>query len=224
MKTRWSIFGSLLAFLAIGYFFLETPVFVSVLRLGLGIGLPSSCLGAAIGWLAAWIIYSLGGAILRWAPRGGEVILSLPWLWLLALVVQSWREEARIFIGFALIQVVRSMLWLLSAAQTLEVEPFLEGAKALGAQREWIFRRQMGPWLLPAVVRMAAEGAAAMVPLDLLLSSVHVGSGLQTELVDAALEGQRLVELSVVCLLATMLGVMFLVLQGYAIRCWERTR
>lgn len=201
---------------------LPSGVVPSVLRLVLGLGLVSSFLGVAAGWLVAWTAYAAGVSPVRWASRGGEVVLALPWLWFLALAFQTWRAEGRFFLGFALLQLVRSTLWFLGAAQALEVEPYIEGARAIGARRGRIFLRHLGPWLLPMAARLVAEGAAAVVPLDLLLSLVGVGSGLQAELARAALEGQRRGDLWLTCVLAAALGALLLVLPERLGRPWSR--
>jgi hypothetical protein len=69
-----------------------------------------------------------------------------------------------------------------------------------------VFSRHLGPWLAPLALRLGVEGAAAAAPLDLLLSFAGVGSGLQAELAQAALAGQRRGELLLACGSAAVLG------------------
>lgn len=187
-------------------------------RAGVGVVFPGGRCGL-VGGLDGLRCGRLAGAL---GLAGGEVVLALPWLWFLALAFQTWRAEGRFFLGFALLQLVRSTLWFLGAAQALEVEPYIEGARAIGARRGRIFLRHLGPWLLPMAARLVAEGAAAVVPLDLLLSLVGVGSGLQAELARAALEGQRRGDLWLTCVLAAALGALLLVLPERLGRPWSR--
>ena len=194
---RWSVLA--LAALALAAWVLPPGPLVAVLRLGLGLGAASALLGVGLGWLLAWVAYGLGVSTVRWFARGAEALLAVPWLIFLGLFGQGWRGELRFVVAYALVLAARSCVVLLEEARSLEVEPFLEGARALGARRGAIFSRYLGPWLAPTAARLVAGGAAAAPPLDLLLSLAGVGSGLQGELARAASAGQARGDLLLAC-------------------------
>lgn len=201
---RWLV-GGLLGLGAVSWWLPSGPV-VAVLRLALGLGAAAALLGVGLGWLLAFGAYSLGVSSVRWAARGAEVLLALPWVVFMGLFAQGWRGEVRFMAALGLLLAARSGVALLDAARALEVAPCFEGVRALGGRRSRVFTRHLGPWLVPLTLRLGVEGAAAAAPLDLLLSFAGVGSGLQAELAQAALAGQRRGELLLACGSAAVLG------------------
>lgn len=204
MKRRSprALLGLLAAVAAVGCLL---PHGWAVVRVALGLGLAGGALGAALGWACALLAYAAGHPFDRMASRFFEIILSLPFLVLSALLAQA-ASPGRFLLALALLRAAQGGHRLLGEAQALEVEPFIEAARALGARRWWIFARHMGASLLPATVRFAVEGAALAAPLDLLLSFVGAGSGLLVAPVREAIARGQASPLAAPCLLAAALG------------------
>ncbi|MCS6898890.1 MAG: hypothetical protein RMJ98_04065 [Myxococcales bacterium] len=207
---KWVLLA--LGLLAVVAWGLPSGPLVAVLRLGLGLGLVAALVGVGLGGLLVGVAFAFGRASVRWFARGTEVLLSVPWLIFLGLLGQGWRGELRFFTAYTLIWAARSSAVLLEDVRALEVEPFLEGAQALGARRITIFLRHMGPWLVPVAIRLVVEGMAAAAPLDLLLSLAGVGSGLQDGLVQAAAPGQARGDWALACGGAAVLAAALLAL------------
>lgn len=181
-----------------------------VLRGGLWFGVPGGALGVGLGWLVALLAYSAGPRASRWSLRILEVLLAVPWIVLVGLLSRSLGGAAGFVAALTLIVAARCGWLFLEGMRALEAEPFAEGARALGARRARLFLHQGAPWLRSQARRFGAEGAALAAPLDLLLSFVGAGSGLQDPLARAVLEGGGRASLLLACAVAGAMGAWML--------------
>jgi ABC-type dipeptide/oligopeptide/nickel transport system permease subunit len=200
----------LVALVALGLRWAPPGGVTGVLRGALWFGVPGGALGVGLGWLVALLAYLGGPRASRWSLRILEVLLAVPWVVLVGLLGRSLGGAAGFVAALTLIGAARCGWSFLEGMRALETEPFVEGARALGARRARLFLRQGAPWLRSQARRLGAEGAALAAPLDLLLSFVGAGSGLQDPLARAVLEGGGRAGLLLACAVAGAMGAWML--------------
>jgi peptide/nickel transport system permease protein len=142
--------------------------------------LVGAVLGAsAAWWRGSWLDRLVTGAVAVWAAFPATLfammlILALGiqqgiWVFIFAICVVGWGELAQLVRG----QAIR-----------LKNEPYVEGARALGARPHHILLRHLLPNLLPSLLVLAVleMGGVLMLLAELGFLNIFLGGGFRTEI------------------------------------------
>jgi peptide/nickel transport system permease protein len=153
-------------------------------RLSLGAGLTAAALALFIGTVAGAVAGYQGGWIDALTLRLSEVVLSLPWLYLLLAARAFLPLDLSPAATLLLVMIVLGILgWagparvVRGVVQSLRTREFVEASRSFGASPAFILTRHVGPHIYGLLLTQAALMVPQFILAEVTLSFLGLGAG-----------------------------------------------